>query len=168
MNLEKSNTLFKHQIVDGSEFLWRCYPTARYLDYENEYAHAGVIFDTTNGRIYEATVNPHDDENVAYRWLNPDTKDAHASESAQRGIDFNIAWDNTRWTDLELWDDFAEKAGAIWENRQYDRRIQVPLDLSDEEFMHLARMAHERDMTLNRFVEQILEAAINNAQELVE
>lgn len=33
---------------------------------------------------------------------------------------------------------------------------EIPVDLSDEEFLAIARMAHERDITFNKMVETIL------------
>ena len=32
----------------------------------------------------------------------------------------------------------------------------IPVELSDEEFLTIARMAHERDITFNKMVEAIL------------
>jgi hypothetical protein len=37
----------------------------------------------------------------------------------------------------------------------------IPVDLSDEEFLTIARMAHERDITFNKMVEIILWSYIN-------
>lgn len=40
----------------------------------------------------------------------------------------------------------------------------IEIDLSDEEFCHIARMAHERDITFNEMVEVILWHYINEAK----
>ena len=37
-----------------------------------------------------------------------------------------------------------------------DNKVEVALDLTDAEFLVLFKMAHERDMTFNNFVEQVL------------
>jgi len=37
-----------------------------------------------------------------------------------------------------------------------DGRQEVPLDLTDAELLVLFKMAHEKDMTFNNFVEQVL------------
>lgn len=37
----------------------------------------------------------------------------------------------------------------------------IPVDLTDEEFLAIARLAHERDITFNKMVETILWAHIN-------
>ena len=55
-----------------------------------------------------------------------------------------------------------------------DRRENIEVDLTDEEFLSIAKMAHERDITLNKMVEYIIQqeidritAATNRIQELV-
>lgn len=45
-------------------------------------------------------------------------------------------------------------------NETGDGRSEIEIDLTDEEFLHLARMAHERDITFNQMVELILSEAI--------
>lgn len=42
-----------------------------------------------------------------------------------------------------------------------DNRVDVPIELTDEEWYTLMRMAHDRDITLNQLVEEILAAEIN-------
>ena len=49
-----------------------------------------------------------------------------------------------------------EKAQAIVNGTEYDTRVQVPLELDDDTMFQMMRMAHERDLTLNEFVEDLL------------
>ncbi len=37
-----------------------------------------------------------------------------------------------------------------------DNRVEVPLELTDQELLVLFKMAHEKDMTFNDFVEHVL------------
>ena len=39
MKLNQINEAMNHQITGGSEYQWQCFPDARFLDYESEYAH---------------------------------------------------------------------------------------------------------------------------------
>lgn len=41
-----------------------------------------------------------------------------------------------------------------------DNREDIEVELSDHEFMQIAKMAHERDVTFNRMVEIILQEQI--------
>lgn len=169
MNLNEVNQALGSRIVGGSDYGWGCYgPDARYLDFESDFAYASVIFDTTNQTIYEATIDAKEDgdDNLPgpYRWLNPASKDAFFAESKSRGIDVSHAWDRTNWIDLEVAEDWLEKAKAIFDNQPFDRRIEVPLDVEDDVILHLALEAHKRDITLNNMVEIILQQAINNTK----
>ena len=44
------------------------------------------------------------------------------------------------------------------------KMVDVPIDLTDEEFLSIARMAHERDITFNKMVEIILWNYINETK----
>ena len=161
MKLEDANNLFGHRVVGGSDYGWRCWPNARYMDYESEHAWASVVFSTGNGMIFEATVTHKNSDKIGpYRWLNPAWKSRYDAECQERSVGSQDAWDKVQWVDLEVWDDFAQKAGAIFRGESFDTRIQVPVDLSDSEFMHIARMAHERDITFNQMVARIIEKEI--------
>jgi len=163
MHLGEINKALDHRITGGSEYSWQCYGSnARYLDYESDHAHATVLFDSQTQMVYEASVNAKDEKLTPYRWLNPEYKDAYYAESADKKIDPNNAWDDTNWCDLEVTDDWLEKARAIFNGESFDNRVQVPIDLDDDLMLELCLEAHKRDITLNKMVEQILEMAIAN------
>ena len=44
------------------------------------------------------------------------------------------------------------------------KMVDVPIDLTDEEFLSIAKMAHERDITFNKMVEIILWNYINETK----
>jgi hypothetical protein len=52
------------------------------------------------------------------------------------------------------------KAQAIIAGDPYDTRISIPINLPDDEMLVLMTMAHERDMTFNDFVEDIIRKAL--------
>ena len=45
-----------------------------------------------------------------------------------------------------------------------DSRVDVPIELTDEQWYSLMKMAHERDITLNQLVEEILTLEINRIE----
>lgn len=161
MHLKEVNTALDHKITGGSEFMWHCFPNARYLDFETEHAHASVIFCTETQVVYTAEVNDKPDKLPAYRWINPDYVDKYKDECWEKNIGYNQAWDNKDWTDLEVSEDWLTKAKAIMNGEAFDRRITVPLDLNNEELFQLMKLAHENDVTLNKMVESILQKVID-------
>ena len=164
MKQKDVNEALDHRITDGSEYQWKCYPTARYLDYDTPFGHVSVVFSTVNQEIYEATIEIKDTDSRPYRWLNPETKQAMFDEADARAVDKDNAWDDVNWIDLETEEDFLEKAKAIMNGEKFDKRIQVPIELSDEDFLALAKMAHERDITFNEMICETLREVIKGLQ----
>ena len=163
MHLGEINKVLDHKITGGSEYHWLCYgPDARFLEYESDYAHVSVLFDSKTQMVYEASINDKDNVLAPYRWLNPEYKDAYYAETRDKNINPNEAWDDTKWCDLEVEDDWLEKAHAIFNGESFDNRVLVPFDLDDDTMLKLCLEAHKRDITLNKMVEQILEMAIAN------
>lgn len=161
MHLLKVIEALDCKITGGSEYQWQSYgPNARWLDFETEHAHASVVFDSINQTVYLAEVNDIN-EKYAYRWLNPEFKETYIKECKEKNTDPNLAWDNKQWTDLEVMEDFLDKASAIMQGESFDNRIQVPLTLDDDELFLLFKMAHERDITLNEMVEIVLQEIID-------
>lgn len=164
MFLKDVNETLDHKIVGGSEYCWTCWDNARFLDYESDYSHASVVFNSQTQEIYCAEITSKEDSTVAYRWLNPSYKKAHLDECKERGVDPYIAWDDVKFVDLELEEDWHEKAHAIFNGEDFDRRVSVPLNFTDEELLKYMKMAHERDITFNQFIEEALRAAINECE----
>ena len=112
-----------------------------------------IIFDQKTQTVYEVQACDYR-HNRAYRLINP----AERQESK-----IEEAWDDTSWIDLEADDDWIQKAQAIVAGRDYDTRITVPIDLGDRELLALMKLAHERDVTLNHLIDQVLREAMGLA-----
>jgi hypothetical protein len=168
MQLSQVNQAFNHKITSGSEYQWNCFPDARFLDYESDFAHISVLYSTSDQKIYQADASlkreawPNDDRyDKPYRWTNPLYKDAYLSEAKERNIDPDQAWDDTKWIDLDVEDDWLEKAKAMFNGDYWDTRVQLEVDLDDDLILHLAKEAHKRDITLNKMIEVILQEMID-------
>ena len=161
MHLSKVNEALEHKIAGGSEFQWNCWTNARYLDYETDYAHASVIFNINTQEVYCAEVNDKENNYKPYRWMNPQYRKFYDAEANMRGVDPNLAWDAMTWYDLETSEDWLDKASAIMRGLDFDARVKVPIDLDNDSLFKLMTMAHERDITLNKMVEIVLQAEID-------
>ena len=151
------------RITEGSAFGWNCYGSDAYtLDSWNgdQDGHSfTIIFDTKTQVVYE--VQAHDYvHNRAYRMVNPDFEKKLKKESKRRDVNRDEAWDDVNYINLEVDDDFIQKCLAIKAGEDYDTRVQVPVDFSDQELLQYMKMAHEHDMTFNQFVEEALRHAI--------
>jgi len=159
ITLKEWMEVVEYRITEGSNFMWDCYgPDSYSLDSwsgEQDGNSFTVIFDTKTQVVYE--VQSHDYKNQrAYRLCNPDFKSERDTESTDRNVALNQAWDDVNYVDLETDDDWIQKALAIVAGEDYDTRVVIPLDLEDDLVFTLMKMAHERDLTFNEFVEEIL------------
>ena len=166
MKLNQINEAMNHQITGGSEYQWQCFPDARFLDYESEYAHVSILYSTADQTVYQADVSVKSDaweeDKSPYLWTNPVFKDVYLDEAKERGVDPDQAWDDVKWVDLDVESDFLEKAKAMFNGEEFDTRVQVEVDLDDATILKLSMEAHKRDITLNKMVEIVLQEAINH------
>lgn len=106
MKLEDMMKAFSYNVSAGSEFMWDCYPNARYIDFcrINDGAEiASVLFNTKTQEVYEANtgVNLPNGETCEYQWVNPEYKQARDDEAARRGVDLQYALDDVRYITIE-------------------------------------------------------------------
>lgn len=152
-----------YKITEGSDYTWTCYGSNAYrLDSWNQDQDGhtvSIVFDTRTHEVYEVTAYDYS-RNRAYRLINPAYKDAHSAEGSERGVDIDQAWDDVNYVDLDVEEDFLEKARAIVADEDYDTRVQVPVNFTDEELLRYMTLAHERDITFNQLVEEALRHAI--------
>lgn len=153
-----------YRISEGSVYGWTCFgPNAHRLDAWNgdpEGTNASVVFDTQNQTVYEATVYDYAKPR-AFRMINPNYVTQYKAEAKKQNVNPDQAWDDVNYIDLDVEDDFLDKARAIMSNQPYDDRVKMPLVMPDEDLFELMKMAHEYDMSLNQFVEQALKTYID-------
>ena len=88
--------------------------------------------------------------------INPQYAKAHDNEAATRGVDMNTAWDGVEYTELDVEEDFLEKATAIVLGQDYDTRVMIQLELDSELEIEIYRRAHQLDMTVNDYIQMAL------------
>jgi hypothetical protein len=163
INIKEFMETVDYKITEGSDYCWQCYgPNAYRLDSWNgsQDGHSvSIVFDTRTQEVYE--VSAYDYRRTrAYRLINPDYRQAHSDEALEKNVLENQAWDDVNYIDLDVDEDFLEKARSIVADKDYDTRVQIPVDFSDEELLRYMTLAHERDMTFNQLVEEALRNAI--------
>ena len=157
-----------YKITEGDSYGWNCYgPYSYQLSAWNGVHGAGgwsanIVFSTKSQKVYEVEVCDYTNDR-AYRIINPKFKEKHRKEAEARNINMNEAWDDVEYIDLDVEEDFLQKATAIVAGETYDARVIMPVDFSDEELLTYMKMAHDRDMTFNQFVEEALRQAIKLA-----
>jgi hypothetical protein len=161
--------IVNYRITEGSVYGWQCYGADAYMldswNGEHDGHSFSIIFDTKTQVVYEAQAHDYV-HNRAYRMINEDFRKKNKKEARRRDVNRNEAWDDVRYVDLDVDDDFFQKCLAIQEGEDYDTRVSVPMEFSDEELLTYMKLAHERDITFNQLVEEALRHAIAEAGQL--
>lgn len=148
-----------YKITEGTEYLWKCYGQNSYIldsfDRNVDGYNASIIFDTETQEVYETTIFDNKNDRC-YRMINPYYIKKYKKECKKRKVNDKQAYDTVNYIDLETEEDFLEKLTAIVSGEEYDERVSIPIDITDSELAHIARAAHEADMTLNEFFEQAM------------
>jgi DNA-binding PucR family transcriptional regulator len=157
--------LVDYKITEGSDYGWSCYgPNSYTLDSWNGVHGTGgysfsIVFSTKSQKVYEVSMCDYTN-NRAYRMINPSKVEKHRKEAESKSVLANQAWDDVDFVDLDVVDDFIQKALAIKAGEDYDTRVLVPIDFTEEELLTYMKIAHERDITFNQLVEEALREAI--------
>ena len=151
-----------YRITEGATWTWHCFGDNAHCLSSWNGDHNGssfnIVFDTKTQEVYcvEAHDYAHD---RAYRMIAPKYAKAFQLECKVNGS-LDEAWEGVDYVNLDVEADWLEKARAIYNGEDYDTRVQLPVDFTDEELLTYMKAAHERDMTFNAFVEMALREAI--------
>ena len=158
-----------YRIGEGDDYGWKCYgPNSYQIGAWNGLHGAGgwsanMVFSTKSQKVYEVEVCDYT-HNRAYRLINPKFVEKHRKETEERGMG-DFAWDDVKHIDLDVESDWLEKAQAIVNGQEYDTRVAMDLDLPEHELFLYMKLAHAQDITLNQFIEQALQAALDRHRE---
>ena len=161
--------LVDYRITEGGEYGWQCYgPNAYCLDSWNGVHGVGgysfsIVFSTKTQKVYEVSMCDYTNDR-AYRMIAENKQAKHHKESEHKSVLANQAWDDVDYVDLEVVDDFIQKALAIKAGEDYENTVSVPIDLPDDLMMFAFRAAHEADMTLNDWMNQMLRGFIDQVE----
>ena len=165
ISMKEFMELVDYKITEGGEYGWQCFGSNSYQLSHWNGVHgkggwsANIVFSTKSQKVYTVEVCDYTNDR-AYRIINPDYVKKYNKESKDRGELGNQAWDGVDYIDLEVDDDFIQKFLAIKSGEDYDTRVQLPVDFSDEDLLKYMKLAHERDITFNELVTQALTEAI--------
>ena len=154
----------EYKITEGSEYHWGCYgDNARYLDSHgptlNEDYSISAIFDTLTQQVYSIEVWDYVNDRE-YRWIDKAYIKDHMKACAKHEVDLYESMDGRNYIDLDVAEDILEKANALVNGLEYDTRVKVPVDFSDEDLLQYMKLAHEMDITFNELVERALKEAM--------
>lgn len=163
MKINQYINAINYRIGEGSAYTWNCFGNnARYMDYDNEDTqdcYITCVFDHKTQNVY--SVEFHDNSTrIAYRWIDPLYKELYAREQEEHGYTDETEYESIKIVNIETEDDILDKIECFLLASRYDTRIKVPLDMDDALLFDLMKMAHERDITLNQLIGNVIEQSI--------
>ena len=165
LDMKEWMELVDYKITEGDNYGWSCFgPNSYQLSSWNGIHDKGgyafnIVFSTKSHKVYSVEVCDFTNDR-AYRMINPEYDKKHEKEAEKRGVD-NMAWDDVEFIDLEVDEDFIQKALAIKAGEDYSTDISVPIDLPDGLLLEAALNAHRQDITLNEYINNALREMIN-------
>ena len=150
--------LVQHRVTEGSAYTIECYgPNAHVLDAwdgDQEGVSSSIVFDTVTQVVYEVSICEfkHD---IAYRLVNPTYADALKALAGVKGGAWSAAYDGVEFTDFSTVDAFIEAASVLLQHK-VATMSSIELNLEDDLVYSLMKMAHERDITFNQLITEIL------------
>lgn len=161
--------LVDYRITEGSDYGWQCFGPNAYCLTSWNGSHNGwslnITFDTQTQTVYMVEVCDYLNER-AYRIIDSNFKFAYDDEAAGHQPWANQAWDDVDYIDLDVDQDFLEKAQAIVAGEDYDTRVQIEVNLEDDMLYKLMTLAHEQDITLNQLLENALREEVDRVRSM--
>lgn len=127
---------------------------ARFLDYwdgDQDGVSSSCVYLPDTFEVLSMSICKYD-TNTCYKWVNPEYRDIETNE---------FAYDDVKYTSIELEEDIIEKITKIVAHEPFDTRIMVPLEFDRDSMFELMMLAHKADMTLNDYVAEALQAYID-------
>ena len=132
-----------YTFVDASKMLWKSYgENAIIYDFEED---VNIVVDMKTLTILEVLMTLEEKE---WRWRHPSIRDAVAAEAEKRGIQDLYGCDG--YSPVHVTNDLDKLLG-------FER---IELEIGDEDFLRLARYAHEQNITLNQYIINAIRDAI--------
>lgn len=165
ITLKEFLEVIDYKITEGSEYLWNCYGDNVHRIERQTGDHNGntvtCVFDTKDHVLYEMEAWDNESNRV-YRWIHPDYIKAYKKCCKKHNVEFKNAYDDVSFIDLDVESDILEKSRAIANDQDYDTRVQIEIDISDEDMLQYMKLAHQLDITFNELVERALVEAISD------
>lgn len=161
----------KFSFSGGGDYLWNSFgPNAHIVEFCNEEFgenfSISAIIDRKDQTVYSIECWA---DTLVFRWINPNYLDAFKEECAFRDIEFEIAFDDVKYDDKDEQDilEIMERVIDGKDVSHYYGTVCIELDLSKDEIYDLAMKAHEQNITLNEFISNIVEVAVEQAKEVI-
>lgn len=149
MHIQTLLELIQFRIHSADDYQWKCYGNnIKIMDFEDENGvEVGTaLFSTQDKQVREIYV--FDDE-VAHRWIAPEYRDAYLAECAKRKINPDVFTETQGFSDVEDSEQILDLVA------EFTAPGTVRIQLTQDEIDVLTRLAKERNMDYQDFINQV-------------
>ena len=157
MRIEKILKSIEHNIGEVSNFLWNSLGESKIWEIKNIKGDiVGIFVANKEGEVLEVDFDhTYGGKEVFYRWIKPSLKFAYIEEYNEKAKSRN------KFTELDDELDCLEKVNAVVNIKGFDIRVVTPINLADEDFLLIAKMAHAANITFNDQVNVMLKNLVD-------
>lgn len=157
MRIEKILKSIEHNIGEVSSFLWTSLGESKIWEIKNIKGDiVGIFVANKEGEVLEVDFDhTYGEKEVFYRWINPSLKLAYLAEYNEKSKSRN------KFVELDDELDCLEKVNSVVNTKSFDSRVVTPINLADEDFLLIAKMAHSANITFNDQINVILKNLVD-------
>jgi hypothetical protein len=157
-NIQDYLKLIDYNIKEGSLYLWDCFGKHNFNVVSNVQGnwHFDLVYSLKTLEVHQVSISDYK-EDITYTFFPSGKEKEYREEFALKELDTSVLDTDIV---LETEDDFFEKAFAIINGKEYDKRIKVPLNVSEKLLFHGLLEAHSQDITFNEYVCKLIKNGI--------
>ena len=159
VKLESFLKAIDYKVTEGYEPQWDCFKGFYSLcsEKEDEYT-ASVYFNKSTSKVVVIEYWDYTTDNY-YRWVDRLFEPQYVEQHKQGGISYSTACDEAQWIDC-FSNDILDKISRAVKGKS-SNLVDFELELPDDDLFALMKLAHQRDLTLNQMINEVLELAIS-------
>lgn len=85
MKLSTALKIYGYKIINGDDFLWKCWPNSHSIDIMKHDVFISITYDLDTQMIHHIVVEPGKDSNV-FNWYYPSSLKSYRAEAKERNI----------------------------------------------------------------------------------
>ncbi len=143
-------------ITGGSQFLWSCYGDyTHHIEFESDNGTpCNIVFNRLTNRVFEVCCDKPDGSG-AWRWIDPQFKDAHTEEVKRRAIEDSTYECGPEFDEISSEKEILDLITLAFEDCEYEENI-ININASDETMAQIQAKADARGMTTQEFILETL------------
>ena len=134
-----------------------------YIEVENASEEIlSFIYDYRTQEVF--LIHLSTDDTTHYQWVSKNHFEKYNEECIKRGYDVNKVYDDSDIVYINVDDEtqILQQISSIFENITANNLSNLDFVLDDDLILPLAKMAHERDITLNQLITEIISNEVLN------